>query len=126
MMGLKKDIGSQPGSTRSTITLPWRGPNTPGATSTTPEKSVGLQTAPTPFGLCHIYIPRCSVPQNAPVKGWRFGNRKERRSITTDVEAVVEWLTGLHGLEFETPFWKFCHMVSFYADALPPNQRKAM
>ena len=56
----------------------------------------------------------------------RKANRKERRSITTDVEAVVEWLTGLHGLKFETPFWKFCHMVSFYADALPPNQWKAM
>jgi len=34
-----------------------------------------------------------------------IGNRKERRSITTDVEAVIEWLTGLHGLKFETPLF---------------------
>src|SRR5262245_8425985 len=42
--------GWQPGSTRSTTILPLRGPKTPGATSTTPEKSVGSQIAPTPFG----------------------------------------------------------------------------
>jgi len=49
---LKKgySVGSWPGSTRSTATIPWRGPNIPGASSTTPEKAVGSQIAPTPFG----------------------------------------------------------------------------
>ena len=36
-----KAAGSQPGSTRSTVTPPSRGPSTPGATSTTREKAAG-------------------------------------------------------------------------------------
>jgi hypothetical protein len=40
-----QDSGSQPGSTRSTTTLPSHGPNTPGITSTTPEKAVGSHDA---------------------------------------------------------------------------------
>ena len=45
-----KAAGSQPGSTRSTVTPPSRGPSTPGATSTTREKAAGSQIAPTLFG----------------------------------------------------------------------------
>src|SRR5215467_1338179 len=43
-------VGSWPGCTRSTVTPPCLGPNTLGATSTTPEKAVGSQIAPTLFG----------------------------------------------------------------------------
>jgi hypothetical protein len=42
--------GSQPGSTRSTVTPPSRGPSIPGATSTTLEKRVGSQISPIPSG----------------------------------------------------------------------------
>ena len=42
--------GSWSGATRSTVMAPWRGPNTPGATFTTPENAAGSQIAPTPFG----------------------------------------------------------------------------
>src|SRR5262249_48942787 len=60
------------GSIRSTDTEPAAGPRIPTGTSITPEKSSGWQTAPTERGLKPAYWPRCSVPRNVPVSGWRL------------------------------------------------------
>src|SRR5262249_23462404 len=83
-----------------------RGPKIPGSTSTTPEKSVGSQIAPTPFGPYPLLRRDAPFPETRLLNTGAFANQTYGRSssdaacrccentVNTSVVRTRRYLTG--------------------------------